>query len=743
MKTDDLSDLLPLVHTAGLDKGRHYYAKIPKNVNIRKKIPELYPGIDFLTEGAYVLIAGCVHPDTGLQYQADPMCATYPMVLPDWLLDRLQYGPAAENPCPFDPDGTLSLDEIRGHLAKIPATGYRDYQEWLKIGMAIHAASGGDPEAEELWVSWSTSDPLYSDAEEVQRAKWASFNDRRSDGVTAATLVQAAMSAGGSPHGISAELEFKDVPIVEAPSLQSLEAFLVGLEQRRPEKLSEAIKQARRYGLDNWDQIRKALRDFYRPASYGTIDQIKRDQDRERLLAQRRRQRQREQEEQHDAAIAVADRTLDDYYGDGELLVHATNQQFYHYCGTHWEPLLANVLQSKLLAASESLQDAISADPDFELVYKSSTVLNTARDVLVAKQAQEQDIFRFVEAPPSVVNTRNKEIWIAEDGSLTVQDHRPDSYLLSRLEADYDSKATCEFCDEILLGIFRDIADPEDMVRHYWEMAGYLIQPRKNIPSWWMMRGGGNNGKTVLARLIIGLVGKAVLPRAVSEFADVGRNNHSLTSLVGKLILYDDDADANKPLPESVLKKLAKSEMLEANPKKKDTFNFICCATPLILINDWPPTRDLSFGFRRRAFLIPLPRRFSQAEEILEVDKIILAKETPGVLNKALTGLRRLRKRGHFLEPKECLAVKDEWLQSANPIIGFIKNSTKQTGNGSSVALGDVYREFTNWCRGPGGVRSPLAQHRFAIALQQLGYTIEDTGPVSQLLGVELLESEI
>lgn len=48
--------------------GLHLYFRLPAGINIRKKIP-VYPGIDFLSLGAYVVGAGSVHPDTRKVYE--------------------------------------------------------------------------------------------------------------------------------------------------------------------------------------------------------------------------------------------------------------------------------------------------------------------------------------------------------------------------------------------------------------------------------------------------------------------------------------------------------------------------------------------------------------------------------------------------------------------------------------------------------------------------------------------------
>jgi hypothetical protein len=59
-----LMKLLPLTATATTSKGRHFYFRIPKGVEIKTKIrPPGLPGLDIKGEGGYVLVPPSIHPD--------------------------------------------------------------------------------------------------------------------------------------------------------------------------------------------------------------------------------------------------------------------------------------------------------------------------------------------------------------------------------------------------------------------------------------------------------------------------------------------------------------------------------------------------------------------------------------------------------------------------------------------------------------------------------------------------------
>ena len=85
---------------------------------------------------------------------------------------------------------------VRSLLAFIdPGSGY---EQWLEVGMAMHANDGSEASLKE-WDEWSHRSDKYKPDE--CEAKWRSFDADRPGGVTLCTLVRAARNGGysGSP----------------------------------------------------------------------------------------------------------------------------------------------------------------------------------------------------------------------------------------------------------------------------------------------------------------------------------------------------------------------------------------------------------------------------------------------------------------------------------------------------------------------------------------------------------------
>lgn len=94
------------------------------------------------------------------------------------------------------------------------------YDEWVKVGMAIHFETNG--EGFELWESWSQTSPKYS-TREYNEERWQSFGRRGGRQVTARTLVQMANAHGaGINVSIAGPEEFERV--AESATEQSADA---------------------------------------------------------------------------------------------------------------------------------------------------------------------------------------------------------------------------------------------------------------------------------------------------------------------------------------------------------------------------------------------------------------------------------------------------------------------------------------------------------------------------------------
>ena len=77
--------------------------------------------------------------------------------------------------------------------------------------------------------------------------------------------------------------------------------------------------------------------------------------------------------------------------------------------------------------------------------------------------------------------------------------------------------------------------------------TGYVIQPRRHVPIIMILLGGGDNGKTVLIRTVIRLLGTSLVE--AQRVDNLDKNRFAMGSLFGKLLYVDDDVRAGARAP--------------------------------------------------------------------------------------------------------------------------------------------------------------------------------------------------
>lgn len=199
----------------GSGNGEHWYFTVPADWIGKSLSGTLrdYPGIDFKSTG-FVVGAGCEHA-SGNRYEAmlgSPATITEAPLELMKLLDRPER-------TRFVMDGAVAdytNDDLRSMVAAIPNNG-RDYEKWIRVGMALHDATDGSPEGYEMWLDWSIQSDAHDDS--MMDRKWYSFGKSASV-ATVGTLITWAREAGWqAPVTFTDNTDWGDIaqPVAAAP----------------------------------------------------------------------------------------------------------------------------------------------------------------------------------------------------------------------------------------------------------------------------------------------------------------------------------------------------------------------------------------------------------------------------------------------------------------------------------------------------------------------------------------------
>lgn len=363
-----------------------------------------------------------------------------------------------------------------------------------------------------------------------------------------------------------------------------------------------------------------------------------------------------------DAALIVAQKLLASEF-NGTHLRRGVDGQYWRYQETHWLPTTDASLSSRLMLMAVSNPFLINGK-------SVSALVSSAKSCLDHLLGTDEDVMGLADNPLPVINCLNGELWIEDDGSVTLKPHRPESRLTYCLPISYDPKAECPKYDGALSDIFAKAADPAEVVRHWHEFVGYAIQPKRDIPSFWMLIGHGANGKSSLLKTLLRLVGPgAALNESIGSFQ---KDNFSVATLQGKLLFIDDDVAEGVVLADGLLKKISETKEITARHIYGKKFSFVSRALVVMAGNSYPTTNDVSDGMIRRVQIFPFDRAFKEGEANPALFPTIWEAELSGVLNRAIAGLQRLRQRPGFAVPVACENALHDFMTHAMPLVAFL-----------------------------------------------------------------------
>lgn len=112
--------------------------------------------------------------------------------------------------------------ECRFVVSSLPVSDKDNYDEWLRVGMALHHQSEGKKWGLKIWLDWSKKSEKFAGIEDLKH-RWVGFGKNQRDSITFATLIKRAKEFGESellkkePVKLSGFVRCADFAIAEPP----------------------------------------------------------------------------------------------------------------------------------------------------------------------------------------------------------------------------------------------------------------------------------------------------------------------------------------------------------------------------------------------------------------------------------------------------------------------------------------------------------------------------------------------
>jgi putative DNA primase/helicase len=260
--------------------------------------------------------------------------------------------------------------------------------------------------------------------------------------------------------------------------------------------------------------------------------------------------------------------------------------------------------------------------------------------------------------------------------------------------------------------LFGDDREAHDTLQ---EIFGYALAADTSQQKIFMIVGPRRSGKGTIGRTLTALLGRdSVIAPTLSGL----QSNFGLAPLIGKSLAIISDARVGGKSDQAVIAErllsISGEDSITIDRKYESAWTGRLPVRFMVLTNELPRIADNSNALAGRFIVLLLQHSFYGREDLGLAGR--LAGETTGILNWALVGYRRLRERGHFIQPTSASEAIEELEALGSPIKAYLRDRCR-IEPGCSVPLELLYQDWQAWC-GTNGRREPGTKQTFGAALR-------------------------
>lgn len=314
-------------------------------------------------------------------------------------------------------------------------------------------------------------------------------------------------------------------------------------------------------------------------------------------------------------------------------------------------------------------------------------------------------------------NNRNRLVLL--NGTLDLSDwSNPSFYEGTFFKEDYSTvKLNCNYDGNARSPEFKNYLETtfdndKEMVFLIAEMLGYCLTTSTKFQKSFILYGTGSNGKSVFLNIIEKLLTYSNI--ASVSMSDLGKA-FSRSSINGRLVNISSELEGYVQETD-YFKKIVSGDLIDAQYKFKDIFEFKPYCKLLFAMNTLPKTKDKTDGFYRRLIIIPFDKTFSEEQQ----DKTLnakLEKELDGILQVALHGLKRLAKYNKFTMPSKVTDMLNHYKFDSSPISQFAEDYLVLQQD-EKIQCEILYQEYNCFCQRNG--YKPLNFGNFGKELRRI-----------------------
>jgi putative DNA primase/helicase len=239
---------------------------------------------------------------------------------------------------------------------------------------------------------------------------------------------------------------------------------------------------------------------------------------------------------------------------------------------------------------------------------------------------------------------------------------------------------------------------PDDIqsIQLLQEWFGYCLTPDTRQQKILLVPGPQRSGKGTISRVLRSVIGEQnVAGPTLSSL----QTNFGLWPLLSKSLAVINDArlSGRSDLPVIIERLLSISgeDAQTVDRKNMEPITTKLSARIMIVSNDLPRLEDSSGALVGRMLLLRTTKSFYGQEDKSLTDRLIA--ERPGILHWAIQGWKRLRDRGHFVQPDSSTQLLEQMQELSSPIKAFIRDCCELLPH-TEIECADLFKSWETWC---------------------------------------------
>lgn len=507
-----------------------------------------------------------------------------------------------------------------------------DYDNFIAMGMALHAEYKGSEAAYSVWLEWASRSDNFKDASFLEN-HWRNFKEN-SNGVTLRSLLKVGYEAKEVVEKevkVNAITEYKNA-ISACKDAFELEAAL--------KKIGTTLDTSE---VITYSEVKNSAKNAFKSLVGTTLTNANLD----KMLnagGGRKKQNADEPDEIALTEFGNATRMLEKFGKD--IMFAADTETWYRWKNNYWQVSSATEMEhlaKRTLDEWIADADVDSNDEDTYNFMKASQTLRMMTSMVKIVRTE----------PKTMVMTENLDLNLdvltCTNGSVNLQTgeliapNRADLATLSTL-IDYDPTATCPIFEQTVSEVF--FGDAE-LIAFFKRLMGYTLLAKPTDSLLVIPYGQGSNGKsTVLGAIkdalgLHGVMSASEMFTSTGGFTSSGGPRDDIIRLRGRRFIYTSELDEDRDLKEGLVKSMTGGEAMSARSAYSRKFvEFKPTWTVVMPTNHKPNIKGDDFAIWRRVMLIPFTRNFSTDPAIVKDTgrAAKLEKELQGILNWLVAG---------------------------------------------------------------------------------------------------------